>query len=198
MCQFIETFCIKDGTASNLHYHVERMQRTIRHFFPHMPMVAESDLFGDIPAVEGLQKARIVYDEHGIIERTFAPYSIRRIQNIAVVEDNSISYPWKSTNRSMLEKQREKAPSYDEVIIVKDGYITDTSYTNLCFFDGSTWFTPDTPLLPGTMRQRLLDQGIIKEKSIPLSDLNKYQSISLINAMMDLGDLVIPVNKIQV
>ena len=98
----------------------------------------------------------------------------------------------------MLVKQREKAPSYDEVIIVKDGYITDTSYTNLCFFDGTTWFTPDTPLLPGTMRQRLLDQGIIKEKSIPLSDLNKYQSISLINAMMDLGELVIPVSKIQV
>jgi 4-amino-4-deoxychorismate lyase len=198
MCQFIETICIKDGTVRNLHYHVERMQRTIRHFFPYMPMVAESDLFGDIPAVEGLQKARIVYDEHGIIERTFAPYSIRRIQNIAVVEDNSISYPWKSTNRSMLVKQREKAPSYDEVIIVKNGYITDTSYTNLCFIDGNTWFTPDTPLLPGTMRQRLLDQGIIKEKSIPLSDLHKYQSVSLINAMMDLGDLVIPVNKIQV
>jgi 4-amino-4-deoxychorismate lyase len=174
------------------------MQRTIRHFFPHMPMVAESDLLCDVPTIEGLQKARVVYDEHGIIERTFAPYSIRSIKNIIVVEDNNISYPWKSTNRSMLVKQREKAPSYDEVIIVKDGDITDTSYTNLCFFDGTTWFTPDTPLLPGTMRQRLLDQGIIKEKSIPLSDLNKYQSISLINAMMDLGELVIPVSKIQV
>ena len=127
MCQFVETICIKDGTARHLHYHVERMQRTIRHFFPHMPMVAESDLLCDVPTIEGLQKARVVYDEHGIIERTFAPYSIRSIKNIIVVEDNNISYPWKSTNRSMLVKQREKAPSYDEVIIVKDGYITDTN-----------------------------------------------------------------------
>ena len=75
MCQFVETICIKDGTARHLHYHVERMQRTIRHFFPHMPMVAESDLLCDVPTIEGLQKARVVYDEHGIIERTFAPYS---------------------------------------------------------------------------------------------------------------------------
>ena len=87
MCQFVETICIKDGTARHLHYHVERMQRTIRHFFPHMPMVAESDLLCDVPTIEGLQKARVVYDEHGIIERTFAPYSIRSIKNIIVVED---------------------------------------------------------------------------------------------------------------
>ena len=49
MCQFVETICIKDGTARHLHYHVERMQRTIRHFFPHMPMVAESDLLCEVP-----------------------------------------------------------------------------------------------------------------------------------------------------
>ena len=191
MCQFVETICVKDGVARNLRYHVERMNRTIRAFFPDMATVTEADLLGEIPALDGLQKARVVYDERGIVERSFAPYTMRNIQRIAVVEDDSISYTWKSTDRSMLIKQREKAPSYDEVIIVKDGCITDTSYTNLCFFDGKEWFTPDTPLLPGTMRQSLLDQGVIKEKRIRIEDLPKYQRVCLINAMMTLGDMVV-------
>ena len=197
MCQFVETICVKDGVARNLRYHVERMNRTIREFFPDMAMVTEADLLGDIPLVDGLQKARVVYDERGIVERSFAPYTMRNIQRIAVVEDDSISYAWKSTDRSMLIKQREKAPAYDEVIIVKEGCITDTSYTNLCFFDGKEWFTPDTPLLPGTMRQALLDQGRIKEKRIRIEDLPQYQSVSLINAMMTLGDMVMEMKRID-
>ena len=197
MCQFVETICVKDGVARNLRYHVERMNRTIREFFPDMAMVTEADLLGDIPAVDGLQKARVVYDERGIVERSFAPYTMRNIQRIAVVEDDSISYAWKSTDRSMLIKQREKAPAYDEVIIVKEGCITDTSYTNLCFFDGKEWFTPDTPLLPGTMRQALLDQGRIKEKRIRIEDLQQYHGVSLINAMMTLGDMVMEMKRID-
>lgn len=197
MCQFVETICVKDGVARNLHYHLERMNRTIREFFPNRAVVTEEDLFCDIPTVDGLQKARLVYDGRGIVERSFAPYTMRNIQRIAVVEDDSISYAWKSTDRSMLIKQREKAPAYDEVIIVKEGCITDTSYTNLCFFDGKEWFTPDTPLLPGTMRQALLDQGRIKEKRIRIEDLRQYQSVSLINAMITLGDMVMEGERID-
>ena len=197
MCQFVETICVKDGVARNLRYHLERMNRTIREFFPNRAIVTEEDLFCDISAVDGLQKTRLVYDERGIVERSIEPYTMRNIQRIAVVEDDSISYAWKSTDRSMLVKQREKAPSYDEVIIVKEGCITDTSYTNLCFFDGNEWFTPDTPLLPGTMRQALLDQGLIKEKRIRIDDLRQYQSVSLINAMMSLGEMVVPIDRIM-
>jgi 4-amino-4-deoxychorismate lyase len=198
MCQFVETICIKNGKARNLGYHVKRMNRTIREFFPDMAPVTETDLIGDIPTQEGILKARVVYGQQGIVERTFAPYTTRCIQSIAVVEDNSISYSWKSTNRSMLVKQREKALQADEVIIVKDGCITDTSYTNICFFDGCEWFTPDTPLLPGTMRQYLLDRGLIKERRIRIADLRKYQKLSLINAMMELGDLTIPLQDVTI
>ena len=197
MCQFVETICIKDGKARNLSYHVERMNRTIRKFFPDMTPVTETNLLGDIPTIGDLQKARVVYSEQGITERTFAPYTTRHIQSIAIVEDNSISYTWKSTDRSTLLKQREKASWADEVMIVKDGCITDTSYTNLCFYDGCEWITPDTPLLPGTMRQYLLDEGQIKERRIRIEDLSKYQKVSLINAMMELGDLTSPIGSIS-
>jgi 4-amino-4-deoxychorismate lyase len=164
----------------------------MRAFFPESKAIYEHELLTDIPNVQGLQKARVVYDENGITERSFAPYSIRKINSIAIVEGNDISYSWKSTDRSALMRLREKAPDYDEVIIIKNGCVTDTSYTNLCFFDGKEWLTPDTPLLRGTMRQKLLDEGIIREARILKTDLHKFQSVSLINAMMPLGELLLP------
>ena len=197
MCQFVETICIQDGKVRNLRYHIDRMNRTIRQFFPHLASVTEADLLPQIPQKSGLQKARVVYSAEGITERTFAPYALRTIQSIALVEDNEINYRWKSTDRTPLTRQCEKAPHADEVIIIKDGCVTDTSYTNLCFFDGHEWFTPDTPLLPGTMRQYLLDQGLIKPRHILATDILHYQRVSLINAMMVLGDLCFDVASIQ-
>jgi 4-amino-4-deoxychorismate lyase len=191
MCQFVETICIENGKPRNLSYHVQRLNLTMRTFFPESKAIGEHELLTDIPNVQGLQKARVVYDENGITERSFAPYSIRKINSIAIVEGNDISYSWKSTDRSALMRLREKAPDYDEVIIIKNGCVTDTSYTNLCFFDGKEWLTPDTPLLRGTMRQKLLDEGIIREARILKTDLHKFQSVSLINAMMPLGELLL-------
>lgn len=191
MCQFVETICIENGKPRNLSYHVQRLNLTMRTFFPESKAIGEHELLTDIPNVQGLQKARVVYDENGITERSFAPYSIRKINSIAIVEGNDISYSWKSTDRTALMRLREKAPDYDEVIIIKNGCVTDTSYTNLCFFDGKEWLTPDTPLLRGTMRQKLLDEGIIREARILKSDLHKFQSVSLINAMMPLGELLL-------
>ena len=192
MCQFVETICIENGKPRNLSYHVQRLNLTMRTFFPESKAIGEHELLTDIPNVQGLQKARVVYNENGITERSFAPYTIRKINSIAIVEGNDISYSWKSTDRTALMRLREKAPDYDEVIIIKNGCVTDTSYTNLCFFDGKEWLTPDTPLLRGTMRQKLLDEGIIREARILKSDLNKFQSVSLINAMMPLGELLFP------
>lgn len=192
MCQFVETICIENGKPRNLSYHVQRLNLTMRTFFPESKPIGEHELLTDIPNVQGLQKARVVYDENGIAECSFAPYTIRKINSIAIVEDNDISYSWKSTDRSALMRLREKAPDYDEVIIIKNGCVTDTSYTNLCFFDGKEWLTPDTPLLRGTIRQKLLDEGIIREARILKTDLHKFQSVSLINAMMPLGELLLP------
>ncbi|MEA3462083.1 MAG: hypothetical protein U9R49_09400, partial [Bacteroidota bacterium] len=48
------------------------------------------------------------------------------------------------------------------------------------------WVTPDTPLLPGTMRASLLKKGKISGHRIAPEDLNGYQKLKLINAMNDL------------
>jgi 4-amino-4-deoxychorismate lyase len=74
----------------------------------------------------------------------------------------------------------------DDILIVKDGYITDTSFSNIVFFDGEKWVTPARPLLRGTMRESLLKRNLIGEENITVDDLNKIKEARLINAMLPL------------
>lgn len=69
------------------------------------------------------------------------------------------------------------------------GLLTDTSYSNIALFDGCHWVTPRQPLLRGTMRQSLLDDGVLTEQDIKAEDWNRYRQVSLVNAMMPLGRL---------
>ena len=90
--------------------------------------------------------------------------------------------------RSQAFSYLKDAVNEDEIIIVQNGQITDTSYSNLVFFDGEKWITPTTYLLNGTMRQSLLQTKQIIEKPIQVEDLNRFESFKLINAMMDLEE----------
>ena len=76
----------------------------------------------------------------------------------------------------------------DDILIIKNNKITDTSFTNIAFYDGIKWVTPAFPLLKGTKRQKLIDENKIIEVDILLSDLNKFKKAILFNSMLDLED----------
>ena len=80
----------------------------------------------------------------------------------------------------------KNAADCDDILVVKKGQISDSFYANVVFWDGKEYITPDTPLLPGTMRASLLNKGLIREDSISPDDLSKFAGIKLINAMYDL------------
>ena len=78
----------------------------------------------------------------------------------------------------------EKKDKADEIIIVKNGYITDTSIANIVIYDGTSWLTPKVPLLRGTARARLLEEKEIIEANITVKMLLKSQKLALLNAMI--------------
>ena len=80
---------------------------------------------------------------------------------------------------------------------MKNNLVTDSYYANLAFYDGSNWLTPKSYLLPGVKRQYLLEMGLISEIEISLVDIQSFQKISLINAMLNLGEIEIPVSSIE-
>ena len=101
----------------------------------------------------------------------------------------------KYENRKVIN-QLANSSSADDIIIVIDDNITDGSYFNLAFWDQKKWFTPNTPLLKGVRRTQLLNEHLIQEARITVSDLGSFEKVSLINAMLDLGELEVNVDQI--
>ncbi len=83
-----------------------------------------------------------------------------------------------------------------DILIVKNGLITDTSYSNIILYDGKEWFAPKSFILNGVKRQFLLNTGKIKEIKIALEDLKNFEKISLINAMLEPQDIEIGIENI--
>lgn len=130
-----------------------------------------------------LLKCRITYKED-IENVELEPYQLRSVKTLKIVSDDRVSYRYKYKDRTKLQQLFDQRGLCDDVLIIKNGFITDTSYCNVALFDGKVWYTPDTNLLPGTQRAFLLDQHLIKQKSISLESLREYQKIRLFNAMI--------------
>ena len=107
------------------------------------------------------------------------------------------TYGYKSTDRSRLNALVAQKGNCDDIIIVKHGLLTDTSFTNLAIFDGKHWVTPRHPLLPGTKRAALLDKGMIQKADITLEDLRNTNKVSLFNAMIDFGEIEIAIENVH-
>lgn len=187
MSRFIESICIINGKARNLKFHQKRMNRSRYKILGLDDEInlAKLILSHKIP-IDGKYKCRIVYDEK-IESLEFIPYKIKSVNSVKLIENNQIEYPYKFLDRSAFELIKDSVTE-DEILIVKKGQITDTSYSNIVFFDGENWITPTSNLLNGTMRQALLKQGSVVEEEVNPKDLNRFISFKLINAMMDLEE----------
>jgi 4-amino-4-deoxychorismate lyase len=133
--------------------------------------------------MEGVVKCRVVYDHRSVFTE-FASYERKHISTLKLVHDNEVSYAHKSEDRQAILSLWEKRGECDDVLIVKNGWITDSSYSNIVFQYLDRWVTPDTCLLEGTMRQFLLDEGIILTERIKEADIGRYKSFKLINALL--------------
>ena len=193
--QFIETIKLSDGCVFHLAYHQERVCNTFLHFFPNEKVLSLSDMIEKVALpTQGKHKIRIVYgSEHPSVE--VLPYQIRPIATIKCVEADFLDYSYKFLDRTFLNTLKESAGT-DEVIFVKNGKVTDSSYANIIFFDGKQWLTPSTFLLNGTCRQRLLNEGKITEAPIHYTDIHNFEQIGFINAMLDMGEFNLPISKL--
>lgn len=197
MNQFVETIKIKKGEVMALPYHQARMERTIRHFFPSLSAMPSLAQLIAPRADMQLSKCRVVYSEQGVEAVEYAPYAMRTIQTLMVIEADNIDYSYKSTDRSEINRLTTLKGDCDDIVIVKNGLITDTSFTNLAIFDGHQWLTPSHPLLAGTKREFLLAQGAITEKDLTPEDLKNSEKTRLFNAMIDFGEIEIINTKLD-
>ena len=183
----------------NLEFHNQRMMKSLHDLF-NLDRVINLENFISVPgfASAGTYKCRVVYDrEIRLVE--FLSYRLRPVNSLKIVENNEISYDYKFTDRKVIEELLSVKGDCDDILIVRNGKVTDTSYANVVFRDSDgKWVTPVTFLLPGTMRASLLAAGIISEREITIDRISDYSEIRLINAMIGIDDTEgIPVSRIE-
>lgn len=191
MYPFIETIQIKKGVVCNIDYHNRRMNATRATFWKNCPSLNLQDYIRYEGGEECI-KCRVVYS-NVIEEITYTPYQIRPVHTLRLLHQNSIEYAYKSTDRESINELFAQRGICDDILIVKNGKITDTSIANVALLDETGWYTPRHPLLKGTKRAELLDNGILQEKDIPIEHLFDYSQIALFNAMIDFGRIKIDI-----
>jgi len=186
------------GTLQNAELHSKRFTNSHQKFYGQKP---NYDLFEGIEVPEaykkGKVKLRISYNKNER-KHSFQHYIVKKVKSLKIITDHTIDYDLKFEDRSPLDALFQKRMDCDDILIVRNGWLTDTYYANIVLWDGNTWYTPSTYLLNGTKRSQLLKNGTIKEIPIPLRDLGNFQGFQLINAMMDFEpNTFLPIEKIQ-
>jgi len=140
------------------------------------------DLYFLRPPISALWRCKLIYAAT-IISVEFTPYIKRKIKSLTLIESN-ISYSSKFVDRKELDALFEARGAGDDTLIVKNGLITDTTIANVAFLnDNDIWLTPKTPLLKGTMREKLLEEGFLKEADIEAKNLQLFKTIAIMNAL---------------
>ena len=176
----LETIKIEDGEIFNLSYHQARCDKSRKVLFNSTDRLDLSSLIQAPP--KGLYRCRILYNEkiHSI---EYIPYNTKEIHILKIISSD-LEYAHKYANRDALNKLLQTQPDADDILIEKHGYLTDTTIANIAFYDGKQWFTPEKPLLKGTMRSKLLDEKFLHTRKIKKEEISDYTHVALMNAMI--------------
>ena len=176
----LESIKIEDGIIFNLSYHQKRCDKSRKTLYNSSETLVLEKVIH--PPKKGLYLCRILYNTQ-VQKVEYLPYKVKKIQSLKVVSSN-LDYALKYANRDTLNALLAAHPEADDILIEKKGYLTDTSIANIAFYDGKQWFTPHKPLLEGTMRQKLLDEGFLQTRKVKKEDLHLYTQVALMNAMI--------------
>ncbi|NNF36606.1 MAG: 4-amino-4-deoxychorismate lyase [Saprospiraceae bacterium] len=148
------------------------------------------------PPRDGLLKCRIIYD-NSIRNVEYELYSIKPIKTLKAIHCD-LDYSFKYADRESIRDLYDHRGECDDILMIKDGLLTDTSYGNIALLRNQKWYTPETPILEGTRRASLLHNRRILSKPIYLKEILQYSHLSIFNAMIPFGEIIIPVKSISV
>ena len=179
--------------------HQQRLERTFN-FFKEKNILHIKNIINnyiekqDISSID-TYKLRLLYNLDANHSIQITPYQTPKIEQFSLIEDNDIEYSLKSTNRTIFDHLKSRASG--EIIIVKNSFITDTSFSNVIFLKNNVWYTPKTYLLNGIQRQHLIASNHVQEADIQASDINSYSHIKIINALNPIeNSFTYPIDKI--
>lgn len=192
----IESIKILENKVYNLDFHQARIARAMESIYESSATIDFNPILQAAQDLDrNLYKLRIVYNDT-YLKYEFQPYTLKPIKTLQLISSNKIAYSHKFLDRTHLEKLYKLKRAADDILIVKNGMVTDTYYCNIALLKEGQWVTPKTPLLKGTKREQLLNGHQITEAIVYKEDLMQYERIRLFNAMIEFGDIDLDVKQI--
>jgi len=186
MCLFIETICYEKGCFQRIELHNERFNQTRQQFFG-LQTPFQLELLLSVPPdlKDETVKCTITY-EVDIISIDYTLYQIRLVNSLQMVVDDTIDYAFKYADRTKLNSLFDLRGQSDDILIIKNGFVTDTFYANIVFKKDDKWYSPSNPLLKGTRIDRYIREGLVTPALLRPSDLPIFSEARIVNAMISI------------
>jgi para-aminobenzoate synthetase/4-amino-4-deoxychorismate lyase len=104
----------------------------------------------------------------------------------AAVDSSQVLLFHKTTDRRLYENARAGHPEVDDVLLWNErGELTESTIANVAVEIDGVWWTPplDCGLLPGVLREHLLESGRIRERVVPRSGITPDTNLALFNSV---------------
>jgi para-aminobenzoate synthetase/4-amino-4-deoxychorismate lyase len=193
----IETMLWAEDEFWLLSRHLARLERSAAHFgYRYDRNLVIAALEQAVAGKCGPLRVRLVLSPKGEIGASaVSASSTKRLRFLLADERMDSGDPLlrhKTTRRAIYDKPREEAQKFhgaDEVIFRNErGELTEGSFTTLFVEKDGELFTPafSCGLLPGTLREQLLQRGEAREAILTLRDLETADKIFLGNSVRGL------------
>lgn len=191
--RLIETFGWSPGDGfQRLERHLARMQRSARTLGIAFDGDAAGELLETVTGDTAL-RCRLTLDGEGRLGLTTATLGETPSEWVLVVADARVRSddPWlqhKTTRRALYDSTRAQLPTGvgEAVFLNERGELCEGTITNVfvTLTNGDQVTPPLTSgLLPGIMRETLLERGDMREQVVTLHDLRDAQSIAVGNSL---------------
>ncbi len=177
----------------NLARHLQRLTRSAEYFgIPFDPSAAAAQLWSACAGVDVERRLRIVLDNGGGVTVTMsdlpAPASgpVRLVLASERVDSHDVRLFHKCADRRRYDGLRSAHPEADDMLMANErSEITEATIANIAVHLDGRWWTPpvDCGLLPGVERQRLIDDGVLAERVIPIALLPAAESVAVVNSL---------------
>jgi len=119
------------------------------------------------------------------------------VQTAVSADDTFLTH--KTSRREAYDRAMEEIPGGCEPVMFNtSGNVTESAIANIIYQMDGELFTPPLAdgLLPGVLRDELLDKGVITERTLPVVDLKSVEGFWLINSLRGWRKAILTENKV--
>lgn len=182
----VETILVENGEMKCKIEHFDRMKKSAEI----LGFKFNDEIFKLKPEKDGI--LRILLNKEGEFKTEYKPLDSLKTKKVKISEKqvnkserlllHKTNYrPW---YEDTMQKIRE-GEIFDEIYFNENGELTEGARSNIVLQIDGEMFTPpvECGLLKGVFRQKVLEDGKIKEKKLYLNDLHKAQKVFCINSV---------------